>query len=172
MTGVAAAAVSALVTLYVKRHQEQQAASLMARRAFYVELMTLLVSRRRATERLSTYPELPPPPDVDDERLNAFDALLDIDASPDVRRLAGKCFGLLNRFWASYTEKAPVEVDEHGLYRYRFDLVRNQGPEVASMALRLALGDIHDQLGAAMDDLARQVRIEVHGRKAGEVTSS
>jgi hypothetical protein len=126
--------------------------------------MTLLAGRRRATERISYNPDGDPPPDIEDGRLDEFDARLMIDASTQVRELAGGCFRTMNQFWASYTMKAPIDVDEHGLFHYRFDSVRGVEPEVADMAMRLSLGGLHDRLGSQMDALAHQIRREMHGR--------
>jgi hypothetical protein len=105
-----------------------------------------------------------PMPDVAPaDRIDAFDARLAIDASPRVEKLARPCFRLVQRFNASHVMRTPVEVDELGLYRYRFDLVRDADEETAHLHRRVALGRIHDELQQAMTKLEKRMRREVHG---------
>jgi hypothetical protein len=79
--------------------------------------------------------------------IDAFDARLMFDATPEVRTLATKCLRLLGRLNACYTMRAPVEVDAHGLYHYRFDLVRDASEEGRQLTMRMALGAIYDEYG-------------------------
>lgn len=161
-----AAGLGSLATLILKTHFDQRSEARGTRRAFYVELLTLLAGRVRAAEQLSTYPDGDPPPDIEADRLDRFDALLMIEASPQVRELAGKCFETLNRFWASHTMQAPITVDEHGLYQYAILELAEQTDEGRAVAMRLSLGGVHDELVAQLDALATQVRRELHGQKA------
>lgn len=131
------------------------------RREFYTEMLVLLIGRRRATEIISMAPDSPPPPDIDQDRVDAHDARLAIDASPEVRKLGRHCFNLMQRFWASHSMGAPVEIDEHGLYEYRYDLVRDVDPQVAAIQMRMGLGRIHDDLVKAIEALSEQMRKEL-----------
>lgn len=80
-----------------------------------------------------------------------------------MRELARESFRLIHRFNVSHVTGVPIEVDEHGLFRHRFDLVRGVDEELAGMNLRMSLGRMHDDLKTAVDRLAPQIRREVHG---------
>jgi hypothetical protein len=141
----------------------KKAASRESRRVTYLEMLTLLTSRKSGLEKLVWAPNAPPPPDIDEERIARHDALLDVDATPEVRQLARRCYRLMSRFLNSYTMGAPVDVDEHGFLHYRFDLVRNRSPDEVAMTMRISLGQIHDEFVASYEELARQIRSEIHG---------
>lgn len=166
LAAIAGAAVGALVTLLVKHRLDRDAENRGVRREFYVELLTLLIAGRRVLEHASFAVDDPVPDVVSQDRIDAFDARLEIDASSEVRQLAERCFRLLHRFNASHVMRVPVEVDEHGLFNYRFDLIRDQQEETRLVQMRLALGRIHDDYRAALDKVAERVRVEVHGRKS------
>ena len=151
-----------LVTLWIKTAIDHRARSRTERRTFYVELLTLLWSRRTYMQTAVFDPEATMP-DVPNERIDALNALLSIDATDTVIKQAKLCFELLNRFGVSRSLSVPVEVDEHGLYRHRFDQVRNLDGEGRDLILRVSLGRIADDFGAAVDALAVQVRREIHG---------
>lgn len=123
----------------------------------------MMVNRRRVTQRVSWDVDGPAPEDFDDDRVDRFDAGLLIDATPKVRELAGECFKLLQQFWASYTMGAPVSVDEHGLYDYKIRHMHGLDDDGKRMAMRMALGSVHDELVLAIDKLSDQIRRELHG---------
>jgi len=61
-----------------------------------------------------------------------FNARLELDASPEIRKTTGECFRRVQRFNVSYLMCVPIDVDEHGLYVPRFDQVRDVDEEAAS----------------------------------------
>ncbi|MDP3949622.1 hypothetical protein [Microbacterium sp.] len=138
----------------------------MARREFYFELLTGLKAAHRAQQRAVFVHDEPMPDVLSDEAIDRFDARLEMDASPEVRMLAGECFRLIQRFYASRLMGAPAELDEFDLYHYRFDLTRDQPEEAARLHMRMALGGIHDDLGKAIGKVSERVRREVHGRRS------
>lgn len=156
-------ATGSLGTLLVRSHIERKTESRVARRAFYTELLTMMVNRRRVTERVCMSPtgSTPDDEDFDDDRIDQFDAGLLIDATPEVRDLSGECTKLLHRFWTSYTAGAPISVDEHGLFTYGD--MQGVGDTTNDMTMRLHLGSVHDELAEAIDNLAAQIRRELHG---------
>lgn len=102
------------------------------------------------------------PDEIGNDRIDVVNARLMIDATPQVRALATSCLQLLGRFNASHSMQAPVEVDEHGLYRYRFDHVREQDEQASQLVMRMALGDIAGAFSKAVDALAERMRVELH----------
>ena len=132
----------------------------VARREFYTEMLSLLISRRDAMRRLAFDPAGKPPPDIDEDRIHLHDARLALEASDKVRELAQPCYGIVQRFWAALGMGMPVTVDEHGLYRYH--PTRSQDPEAKRLALSVSLGGIYDELVAAMKPLEAQARCELH----------
>lgn len=156
-----------LVTLLVKHYLDRGTESRTARRDVYHELLVVLSNRRRETERLSFAWRDQHSPDLDEDRLDTLEAKLQADASPEVRRLADRCFTALHQFWNSYTLRAPAELDEHGLFVYRFDLMRNKPDEAQDVVMRVALSRLHGELGASIDATAIRIRRELHGRAAG-----
>lgn len=158
--------IGSLVTLFWQSRIERQTESRAARRVLYVELMTLLKNRHRTTDRFLWDPGSPPE-DFGDDRIDELNALLDIDATPKVRELAGDCFSELQKFWVSATMGAPLTVDEHGLFEYHFDRMHELGDDDHAKAtvMRVHLGAVHDEYSAAVDKLGAQVRKELHGGK-------
>lgn len=55
-----------------------------------------------------------------------------------MRDLARDCFRLLSHFSVSHSMRVPVEVDEGGLYNYRYDLIENQPDEGRRLKMRLS----------------------------------
>lgn len=150
-----------LLTLFVKAGLDRRDATRSARRSLYVELLTVLSSRRTFMQsaifdpsaRSTDYPQ---------ERIDSLNALLLIDATAEVRRRTKVCFELLNRFHLSRSASVPVEVDDHGFYRHRWDQVNGQPDETRDMLVRVCLGGIADDFGAAVDAVAAQVKSEIH----------
>lgn len=160
---VAGAALGALATLIVTWWLNRNTASRAARRETYVDLLTTLNAALRVQE-LAVFDHTTSIPDIiSNERIDQFSARLEVDASPQVRELARESFRLIHRFNVSHVTGVPIEVDEHGLFRHRFDLVRGLDEELAGMNLRMSLGRMHDDLKTAVDRLAPQIRREVHG---------
>ncbi len=166
VAAIAGAAVGSIATLLVKMFLDRRAESRGARREFYVELLTLLVGRARGVRQVSFAPRETMPEDIPQERIDRLDALLLIDASAEVRELANRCLRTLGKFNASHLMWAPVDVDEHGLYHYRFEQVRGVDEETAQLVMRVALGGISDQLSQELDALSARVRKELHGSRA------
>lgn len=160
---VAGAALGALATLLVTWWLNRNSASRTARHATYLDLLTMLRAALRV-QQLAVFDHETSMPDViSNEKVDAFNARLDIDASPQVRALARESFRLVSRFNLSHVMKVPIDVDEHGLYQHRFDLVRGVDEEIAAMRIRMSLGKIHDDLEKAVERLASRARREVHG---------
>lgn len=107
-------------------------------------------------------------PDVPTD-VEALNARLLIDASEEVRRRFSVCLELLNRFRLSRSFGAPIQRDEHGLYRYLFEQTRDQPEETQHIIMRVYLGGLADEFGKAVDRLVGQVRLELHGEKAKEL---
>lgn len=165
LAAIAGAAIGALVTLLVKHKLDRDVETRGARREFYVELLTQLIAARRVLEHASFAVDDPVPDILSQDRIDAFDARLEMDASSEVRQLADSCFRLLHRFNVSHALGVPVDVDEHGLFQHRFDLVRGQLEEARLLQMRLALGRIHDDYRSALKNVTECIRREVHGAK-------
>lgn len=163
VAGLGTLALGSLLTLVVQSLLNRTTATRTARRELYFEMLTLLKSAARLQESAILDHNTPIPDVAPPDKVDAFDARLAIDASPRVEKLARPCFKLVQRFNASHVVRAPVELDEHGLYRYRFDLVRDRDGEAAHLHMRLALGRIHDELRQEITKLERRMRREVHG---------
>lgn len=103
---------------------------------------------------------------VSDENIDAFNARLELDASPEVRQITMECFQLVQRFNVSHSMRVPIDVDEHGLFVHRFEQVRGVADEVAQLHMRMSLGKIHDELASVVDRLAARIRREVHGGRS------
>ena len=104
-------------------------------------------------------------PDVPTDQVEELNARLLIDASAEIRQHFHVCLELLNRFRCSCSFRAPIRVDEHGLYDYQFEQVRGQPQATQDMMMRLSLGRVSDEFGHAVDRLVEQVRAELHGEK-------
>lgn len=163
VVGGAIAIVAGAVGLLGRQLFDRRMASHEARRVLYVDLLTLLMGRREYM-RAAIWSRDVKLVDLPNEQIDRLNALLLIDATDAVAATAQTCFGLLQRFHASRSENVPVEVDEHGYYRYRRDLVRGQPDETRDMVMRVALSGIADEYGAAVDELAARVKHEVHRR--------
>jgi hypothetical protein len=150
-----------LITLWLTSLRDRRAVSRAARRTFYVELLTVFTGHREFMKQAIFDPEAAPP-DVPKDQIDGLNALLLIDASQEVVALAEPCFELINRFGVSRGLQVPVEVDEHGLYRHRFDLVREQPEAASAIVMRLALGRISDDFATRIVRLAARVRKEIH----------
>ncbi|GAA2839615.1 hypothetical protein [Kribbella solani] len=166
LIGALGAVIGALATLAVTWWLNRNSATRAARRQTYLDLLIMLkaavrVQNLAVLDHSTAIPEL-----VSEEKIDEFNARLDIDASREVRRLARTPFQLMRRFQISHTMKAPVEIDAHGMFNYRFDLVRGVDEETAALHMRMALGKIHGQLETAVDRLADQMRRELHGRRS------
>jgi negative regulator of sigma E activity len=132
---VAGAALGALATLLVTWWLNRNNASRTARRESYLNLLTMLKAALRVQESAIFDHNTPIPDIISNERIDEFNARLEIDASPQVRELVRESFRLVSRFNVSHVMRVPIEVDEHGLYRHRFDLVREVDGEVASLQM-------------------------------------
>jgi hypothetical protein len=159
----AGAAIGALATLLVTWWINRNQASRSARRETYLELLSMLKATLRVQEAASLDYEAPMPGIIHDDRIDEFNARLEIDASPRVRELASQAFTLSRRFNLSVVLKVPVEVGELGLYRHRFDLVRGGDRDTIELLMRTSLGRIHDELQGVVNLLSARVRQEVHG---------
>jgi len=163
LAGLGTLALGSLLTLLVQSLLYRTDATQTARRELYFEMLTLLKTAARVQEPAILDHDSPIPDVAAPERIDAFDARLAIDASPRVEKLARPCFKLVRRFNASHVTGTPVELDEFGPYRYRFDLVRDVDEETAHLHRPLALGGIHDELRQAITKLEERMRREVHG---------
>lgn len=161
VVGGAIAIVAGTVGLLGKQLFDRRTASHEARRALYVDLLTMLMGRREYM-RAATWSRDVELADLPTEQIDRLNALLMIDATNAVAAAARTCFGLLQRFHASRTMDVPVEVGEHGHYRYRYDLVQDQPVERRDMTMRVALSSIALEYSAAVDTLAAQVKRELH----------
>lgn len=161
--GLGTLALGSLLTLVVQSLLYRTTATQTARRELYFEMLTLLKTAARIQEPAILDHETTIPDVAPLDKIDAFDARLAIDASPQVEKLGRPCFKLVQRFNASHVMRAPVELDEFGLYRYRFDLVRDVDEETAHLHRRLALGRIHDELRQAITKLEQRMRRDVHG---------
>ncbi|TCM43656.1 hypothetical protein [Kribbella sp. VKM Ac-2568] len=160
---VAGAAIGALATLLVTWWSNRNSASRTARRETYLDLLTMLQAALRV-QQSAVYDHTAPMPDIiSNDKIDQFNARLEIDSSPQVRELAKASFQLIHRFNVSHMLRVPIDVDDHGLFHHRFDLVRGVDEEAASLHIRMSLGKLHDDLQSAIDRLARRVRYEVHG---------
>lgn len=159
----AGAGFGALATLIVTWWLNRNTATREARRETYLELLAMLKAALRVQQTAIFDPDAPIPDVISDDRIDAFNALLEIDCSPEVRDLASKAFGLASRFNVSHGTSTPIDVDGHGIYHHRFDLVRGVDDESAALQMRLALGKIYDELKVVVDQPALRVRREVHG---------
>jgi len=81
-----------------------------------------------------------------------------------VRDLTRQAFALSQRFNVSYVMKVPVDVNEHGLFDYRYELVRGVDDDVAKLHRRIGLAGIRGDLRSVVDQLAAQMRRELHGK--------
>jgi hypothetical protein len=122
----------------------------------------MLVRTRRVTREVAFAPDSSPPPDLDQDHIDDADARLMIDGSPLVREKAQRCYRTATRFWTSYTMRAVITVDEHGVYHYQWNRTLTEDQRV--LALSMSLGEVHEELSAAIDALAREIRRELHGR--------
>ena len=116
--------------------------------------MTLLTAELGVKTTATLDHEQPMPNIVSDVNVDAFNARLELDATPEVRKLTSGCFQLVQRFNAAHAMRVPVDLDEHGFYWYRYDQVRGQPEETQHLAIRISLGGIHDDLVAAVDRLS------------------
>lgn len=164
VTAVAAAAVSALLTLVVKSWLDQGAETRAARRALYVELLTVLNARSNFMSQMTFAFDGPIDDNGDQEQADRISALMAIDASDPVRSRAEACFRLLSRFNVSLVMRVPVEVGPDGFYRHQFEKVQGVDDEVRQLHMRMCLGGIHDEFQAALKALSTQVRKELHGK--------
>ncbi|WP_129787826.1 hypothetical protein [Promicromonospora panici] len=163
VVGGAIAILAGAVGLLGRQLFDRRIASHTARRDLYVELLTMLMGRREYTQSAVFSREVKLA-DLPTEQIDQLNALLLIDATDAVAAKARACFALLHRFHASRSMNVPVEVDGHGYFRYRSDRVRDQPEETRDLVMRMALGDIADEYGVAVDELAAQVKREVHRR--------
>jgi hypothetical protein len=163
--GVLGTLIGSLGTQTLTWWTNRNAASREARRATYLELLTMLKAALRVQEPMTWGydPEAETPNVISDDRLDDFNARIEIDASPEVRELTIRAFRLAERFNVSLAMKVPVEVNEHGLYDHRYDLVRGVDEEAAKLHMRMSLGKIHDELKTVIDQLADRMRRELHG---------
>lgn len=165
IAAISGALAGTLGTLVVKHRLDRGVETRAARRELYADLLKVLVAGRRILADASFAVD-EPAADIDtQERLDALSARLEIDASPEVRQLAERCFRLIHRFNASHVMGAPVDVDEHGLFIYRFELVQDQPEHGRQLAMRFALGRISDEYRATVDKVSERVRREVHDGK-------
>jgi hypothetical protein len=163
--GVFGTLIGSLGTQTLSWWTNRNSASREARRETYLELLTMLKAALRV-QQPATYgydPEVAIPDVISDDRIDDFNARIEIDASPQLRDLTRQAFRLAGQFNASLAMKAPADLDEHGFYRYRFDLVRNVDDEAARLHMRMSLGKIHDELATVVDQLAARMRRELHG---------
>lgn len=163
LTAVILLILGSVATLAAQRFINRDSATRAARREFYVELLTALKAAHRVQQRAVFVHNEPSPDILNDDEIDRFDARLEIDASPEIRTLAADSFRLIQRFYASLTMRAPAELDEFDLFRYRFDLVRGQDEETVSLHMRMALGRIHDDLGKSIGKVSERMHREVHG---------
>jgi hypothetical protein len=160
---VAGLALGSLGTLVVTWWLTRNAASRTARRETYLELLSLLKAALRV-QNLAIFDQEHRIPDVvSDDDIDSFNARLELDATPEVRKLTGRCFGLIQRFNASHQRRVPIDVGEHGFYFPRSELVRGKDEEEVHLVMRMSLGRIHDELSKTADELAIRMRKEVHG---------
>lgn len=162
LIGIAGALGGSLVTLLTTTALARRTESRTARRAFYVELLTLLASRREYLREAAFDPSASIA-DIPKERIDSLNALLLLDATSSVRAKAGTCFNLLSRFGVSRTLNVPVDVDEQGFYHHRFEQMQDQPQATQDMLIRMALGKIFDEFSDAVDSLAAQMQREIHG---------
>lgn len=160
---VAGAALGSLATVIVTWWLTRNTASRAARRESYLELLTMLKAALRVQETATFDHEHRMPDIVSDEKIDAFNARLELDASSEVRQLTRECFRQVQRFNVSHMMRVPVDVGEHGLFLHRYDQVRDVDDETVALVMRMSLGKIHDELTTAVDRLAARVRSEVHG---------
>lgn len=163
LVGLGTLALGSLLTLLVQSLLYRTNATQIARRELYVEMLTLLKSVVRLQTPAILDHDTPMSDVAPEERVDALGARLAIDASPRVEALVRPCFSLVQRFNASHVMRTPVELDDFGLYRYRFDLVRDVDEETAHLRRRLALGSIHDELRQTLTEVEKRMRREVHG---------
>ena len=163
VVGGAIALAGGVVGLVGKAAFDRRTESRTARRAFYVDLLTLLAARGTYMQA-ATWDPAAKESDVPNDRIDRLNALLLVDATDQVKARATVCFRLLSRFSASRSMDAPIEVDEGGYYHYRFDQVRGVPDEARKMAMRMSLGKVADEYVTALDALAAQVKREVHGK--------
>ena len=163
VVGGAIAIVAGAVGLLGRQLFDRRMASHAARRALYVDLLSMLMGRRDyvqsavasrdvATGRMTS------------EKLDQLNALLSIDATESVTAKARECFGLDIQFRMARSMKVPVERHEEGHYRPRPDLVQDQPQDVRDQTMQTELRNIADQYSVAVEDLAAQIRREVHSR--------
>lgn len=163
LASVASAAVGALVTLLVKGFLDRRVETRAARRALYTELLIVLHSRSNFMQDKALAFDEPISDDGDQQQADRINALMEIDASDDVRTKAVECFKLLARFNLSLVMRVPVTVGPDGSYQHHFDKVREVDDQLRQLNMRLCLGGIHDEFRAALERLGKQVRQELHG---------
>lgn len=168
LISLGSAAFGALLTLLLKSWLDHRTESRTARRALYVELLTMLQSNR-AYMQAAVYDPEAKPAHIPDERVDRLNALLKIDATPAVRSRSGVCLELINRFRQARAHGAPIERDANGYYVYQRNRVGGLDEEGRAVVMRLALTDIELEYGSAIDALAEQVQKELHGRRTRRV---
>src|SRR6478735_4234541 len=95
LAAIAGAAVGALVTLLVKHRLDRGVETRAARREFYVDLLTMLHAGKRVLEHTTFAVDDPVTDLVSEDRIDAFNARLELDASAEMRRLVAECLRLL-----------------------------------------------------------------------------
>lgn len=162
LAAIAGAAIGALLTLVVKHWLDRSVETRAARREFYVELLTMLHAGKRALEHVSFAVTDPVPDLVAGDRIDEFNARLELDASETMRKLVVECFRLLHQFSVSSLTRVPVEVDAEGMFDYRSDLIMDQSDEGRRLQMRMALGAISREYQLALEKVTTQIRREVH----------
>lgn len=158
------ATAGSLLTLLVKARIDRRTERRAERRALYLDLVRVLSSRQDYM-RNAIYDQEMSEPDVPSDQVEELNARLLIDASEEIRQHFHACFELLNRFRRSRSFRAPIQLDQHGLYDYQFEQVDGVSEATRHMIMRVALGRVSDEFGAAVDRLVARVRVELHGEK-------
>jgi len=164
---VGSAALGALATLFVTWWLTRDSASRAARRDTYLELLKMLKAALRVQQGAVLDHSTQMPDVISNDQIDEFNARIELDTSPEVRRLAVDAFALAQRFNAAHGMGVPVDVGDDGLYLYRFDQHPRQiGEESAHLMLRMSLATIRGDLVTKVDQLAARVRREVHGGRS------
>src|SRR5688500_5541286 len=98
----AGAAFGALATLMVTWWVNRNSASRAARRETYLDLLTMLKAALRVQQSAIFDHNTPIPDIISDDRIDEFNARIEMDASPQMRDLAQKSFRLVHRFNLSH----------------------------------------------------------------------
>lgn len=162
------ATAGSLLTLLVKARIDRRTERRAELRALYVDLVRVLSSRRDYMQN-AIFDREAKEPDLPSDQVDAFNARLMIDASMEMRKRFGVCLEVLRRFRNARSFGAPVEKDEHGFYRYRFDQTSGKDEETRHMVMRMHLGGLSDEFGSAVDRVVERVRTELNGEKVKEV---